>query len=148
MDWTILYFYSNRYNKLISLWYSLFWSSMTWKSSSILKKEEQCFENIPRELMERLMNSTFLTLLRNSVRRWTYLAFFRLKLFSTFDSNPTVNSNKYREPDDVLIIKSGRRESPIIIVGFEKPGRSTKEQYSLKAGKLMLESLVLNYVSR
>ena len=74
----------------------------------------------------------FLKLLRNSLTRLAYLVFFLLKLLSRFDSNPTVNSSIYREPDDVLIIRSGRNESPVIILGFEKPGRSTKRTIFLK----------------
>ena len=57
---------------------------------------------------------------------------FSFKLIFEIDSNLSVNSNKFREPVDVLIFKSGQRESPVIILGFEKPGRSTKRTIFLK----------------
>ena len=120
----------------ILLRYSLFYDRNTFLKFIDLQiiqhfkeKRTMFWKYIKRAYREIELNiNFFLKLLHNSVTRWTYLACFRLKLFSRFDLNPTVNSSIYREPDDVLIIKSGQRELPVIILGFEKLaiGRLTK----------------------
>ena len=105
---------------------------MTCKSSSIFKKEEQFFENIPCKRAYREINkiNVFKTVAQFRYKM-NILSIFLLKLHSRFDSYPTVNF-KYRQLlENVLLIKLGRKESPVIILGFEKSGRSTKKACSI-----------------
>ena len=86
-------------------------------------KANHSLANTPSALIDRFINSTFLNLFRRRLFSCLYCFFFRIMLFFKLDSKPIDSSKTYRQ---LLfeIKRSGRWESPVIIEGLLKSGRS------------------------
>ena len=94
--------------------------------SRISRNEKHELPKIPRELIERLTNVKDLYLHFRSEIRKAYLDHFLSALQLRLVSKPIVNSRAYRQFSFVFNSRSGRKVSPVMMDGEEKPGTSAK----------------------
>ena len=86
-------------------------------SMQSFRNESEEIPNMPKQLMERLINFTCLKSLARSVRRGRYYSSLRRTLLFKFVLKPTVNSIIDRTLSAVERIMSGRRLSPVMVQG-------------------------------